>query len=103
MTESRQASTSRHSISWYIDAGSIYGLTVCESDESAACRQHCPEGCETWPCGHELVSGDCNVVEWFDNDGLDNCCAYEVSRHLRDGAITVKWEGDFWSWEYADE
>lgn len=101
-SEHATSSTSLHFVEWFIGGGTTFGTTTCASSEDAPCRQHCPEGCQSTPCEHELVSGDCTVTEWFDNDGLDNCCGYEADVPLRAGRINVRWNGDYYSWEYAD-
>ena len=75
----------------------------CTAAEGADCRKVCSAGCESWPCdsSHELTdNGSCNAVEWVNQALLEE--SYSGGHEsLHDGPVTVQWEGDYWSWDYA--
>jgi hypothetical protein len=93
-----------HSVKWTIDGDQIYGAVTCHCVEGADCRMTCPDGCEAWILtGHEhglIDYGECLVVEWFDNVGLEDSHG-PISEPLRDGFIDPEWDGDGWTWTYS--
>jgi hypothetical protein len=92
-----------HSMRLTIEVGSVVADWTCIADEGAACRMTCPEGCETWDDDHwphRLVDkGECNAVEWLDNDAWDETYGGDPE-HLRSGPVEVWWNGDGYSWRY---
>ena len=69
-----------HSVAWFIDSdGWLGGEMRCAAAEGADCRKVC--------------SVDQALLEESYGGGRES---------LHDGPVTVKWEGDYWSWEYAD-
>lgn len=92
-----------HQVKWYVD-DMAYGKLECLAPPGADCRLVCVEGCESWPCGdppHALMdNGVCNAVEWIDNTDLGECHT-GGEESIRNGVVTVEWDGDCWTWRYA--
>lgn len=79
---------------------------ICDAPEGSACRVWCDEGCEydteTHRTEHELMdTGECIILGWLAEDPLDAYVGHEAP--TRSGPIRPIWEGDYYSWEYADE
>jgi hypothetical protein len=94
-----------HSVRWWLDRDSVYGEVSCHERPDAICRMACPQGCEAWPCGHELEQVSvCSAVEWFHLDGdVESLFGGGERVPLRDGPINVSWEGDHYLWTYAPQ
>lgn len=92
-----------HSVAWFIDRDTVYGRLTCTAPEGAPCRLICDDGCEEWPCPHELVDhGLCNAVEWVGSVGAtEESYGGGDERPLRDGPVTFRWDGDGYLWEYV--
>jgi hypothetical protein len=75
---------------------------TCTAEAGAECRKHCPEGCPTWPCDHELVdSGACMAIDWLENeDWRDLYDGPETT--VRNAEVTLRWDGEGYVWHYAD-
>jgi len=65
-------------------------------------------GCETWELeahkhGYEVV--DCLAVGWWANAISVAECGPICTENepVRNGAVTLDWDGDTWLWEYADQ
>lgn len=84
--------------------GYIEARMVCDANAGAPCRLWCDHGCE-YIHGHEADElrdqGRCVQIEgWFD-DVFD---AYSGrTAPLRSGSVDFIWEGDYYTWRYADE
>jgi hypothetical protein len=90
-----------HRVEWRLDRDVVVGSLVCDAPEGADCRLVCKEGCESWPCGHDLEdNGCCNAVEWIDQYDLAECHWTNGSEVVRDGPVHVWWDGDSWLWHY---
>lgn len=95
-----------HRVEWFIDHDRIYGRGTCSAPMGATCRLLCDKGCPEWPCGHgdeALVDqGRCNAVEWWEADGgPESFYDGPVGESLRDGAVSVHWDGNagwLWTW-----
>lgn len=96
---------SLHTVTWKIRSeGYLDGVIKCSAVVGADCRMGCPEGCEQWPCDHELIDyGECYAVEAIDAGGD----LYESYRgpdaSLRDGNVDIEWDGDSWGWFYPEQ
>lgn len=93
-----------HSVTMTIEkGGGIRARFACDAAEGAPCRMECPDGCEVWPCEHGLVdSGQCLELEWLADDYLMEL--YDGKPHEPcSGPITIEWQGDYYTWRYADE
>ncbi len=92
-----------HSVAWFIDRDAVYGLLTCTAPEGADCRLACEDGCESWPCDHVLVDqGVCGAIEWVNSVGsTEEGYGGGDERPLRDGAVTFRWDGDGYLWEYV--
>lgn len=93
-----------HSVSWVLNQDWCEGTVTCHCSEGADCRMWCPQGCESWSLTdheHELVDyGTCMVVEWLEASGVLEC---HLGKHAPvDGFITPEYDGDGWTWTYAD-
>ena len=96
----------QHRVEWFIDSDTIYGNPICEAPEGADCRLACRYGCETWPCEHEDAGlgdqGCCNALEWWAGyDSFIESYDGHDRRPLRDGPITVRWDGDGYVWTFT--
>lgn len=111
--------------------GDVEGVRfVCDGDDTAPCH-HWPNcDCEDWGDGHYLESWDwknptakrtpapghedvqqaeCWIDPWFNaclDDPIDWAEAYHgpedlTSSDLRDGPVSVEFEGDYMTWEYG--
>lgn len=92
-----------HTINWRIEQEFITGRLVCTEPPESDCRMVCPEGCESWPCEHELVDGGaCNPIEFIENSDGPVFCYGGPEAPLRDGEVVFTWNGDYYEWDYAD-
>ena len=89
-----------HRVEYRISGPDVWALLKCDEPEGAQCRLICPDGCESWPCEHELVdAGHCNEIEFIGNAGL----ALEFREGTEetgvvDGEVTINWDGDMYVW-----
>ena len=118
-----------HSIEWTISHDHLAWTIRCENPPGSGCNTFCrEESCEETgvlsesdgeggfrhPYEHEDDNGvltnvwhtthvdGCTISDWIDNsDGAATCYAGEKTP-VRDGPILLTWEGDDWSWTYAD-
>ena len=96
-----------HRIEVTIDTdGGIDAAIVCDAPEGASCRTWCDEGCEFgtsehWENHTLRDQGYCTQVEgWFD-DPFE--CYGGSTAPLRSGPVDLIWEGDYFTWRYADD
>jgi hypothetical protein len=69
MTDEQREPDEFHTVQIMLDDCTDGALATyrCTAPEGSTCRMRCPEGCEEWPCGHDLIDGGrCNVVEWLE-------------------------------------
>lgn len=95
-----------HKIEWFIEHEWVGASITCSAPEGADCRMSCPEGCEAWPCSHELAdAGYCVAKEWFENadEGLEGLFNGDGRQPLRNGPVTFEWTGDWYVWDYVPE
>ena len=94
-----------HRVEWEHREDWITGRLVCEAEPGAPCRVYCSAGCETIPCGHDLIdAGACNAVEWINEDGAQYAYDGENGVLCRNAPVRVWWDATFetWFWEYAE-
>lgn len=93
-----------HRVEYRISDGDVWALLRCDESEGAPCRLICPEGCESWPCPHELVdAGYCNEIEFIGNAGP--ALEYReggAETGVADGEVTIRWDGDMYVWSQDD-
>jgi hypothetical protein len=88
-----------HTLHVFIDRDQLCAAIQCHEPEGASCRLNCPNGCESWPCEHELVTGSCNAVEWFGAVSVEECYGATDRQPVYDGMpVVVGWDGDGWFW-----
>ena len=118
-----------HSIAWTLQPSWTHGDVACHEPDGADCRLRGGDDCqcESWGAiehdehgkpfhevegydeegndiatRHYMLSGDCGIVEWIDNDGAEDC--YIGPEHpMASGPIKPSWEGDNYGWTYLDE
>ena len=86
---------------------------TCSAPIGSVCRLVCAESCdaESWPCGrydddpdeqaHPMRDdGECHVVLFLQDDP-DGCAMSFVDDYEYVGAITVEWNGDYYTWTAA--
>lgn len=102
----------KHNLSLRATTDSIALDATCHSDKDAICRMTCHDGCESYNIakhyngtylddeGHELVTGNCNAIEWFLlDDEMLSCLVTSKWVPLADNMeIDVEWIGDGWEW-----
>lgn len=85
-----------HRVEYRISDGDVWALLKCDEPEGAQCRLICPEGCETWPCVHELTdAGYCNQINYIGTCGP--ALEFREGREetgVVDGEITIRWSDD---------
>lgn len=88
----------------------LYGVgvdIVCDAPEGASCRMWCDEGCEFgtlehWENHTLRDQGYCTQTEgWFDEEPLELYAG--PATELRSGPIDLIWDGDCFTWRYADD
>lgn len=81
----------------------------CDAPEGADCRLECPERCDAWgeagQCEHESIyrdSGECRVLPWLESATWDETYSGAPTQ-VRSGRVVVEWDGDGYTWHYAEE
>lgn len=106
---------SDHAIKVTITSGGpVRAQFSCTAPEGSSCRQVCSHGCDaeemsticrdsdshdfidgTWP------EGQCNVTDWLSEGTWDE--SYDgLDADVRSGPIVASWEGDYYTWDYAE-
>lgn len=92
------------------------GRFVCTAEPTAACRNYPACECEAWSAelhgdppaeGHgDQPQDECWIAPWM--DATDLCDTYSPTQALLDddefpdGPVSVEWNEDYLTWEYAD-
>jgi hypothetical protein len=102
-----------HTVKPEISFGYVTVHFTCQAPEGADCRVECAETCgaESWPCYDDeglpeqrehprKDSGECQVIIWLEDDGIENHVA--KSEVLREAPIFVRWTGDGYQWAFEE-
>lgn len=100
---------SGHTIRWTLQPAAVVATVECHEPVGADCRRACD--CENTPdpvevcevCRAPIRVIDCNPSEWIEN--TDGWVGHYVgpATPLTDGPIEFVWDGDDWTWLYAEE
>jgi hypothetical protein len=95
--------------------GPVRAHFSCTAPEGSSCRQKCSRGCDSEEistvCGesgsHDFVDGGwtpgkCNVTDWLGEAGMWDESYDGLDADVRSGPIEATWEGDYYTWDYAE-
>lgn len=106
-----------HRVTWKHDHDLLDSRIHCDADEHAICRTSCAEGCESWGSVsddgtfHQTSDGTfhamqshayCNVTEWINNGDVLETYYDGPDAPVHDGPVLIDWNGDDYTWTYAD-
>ena len=75
-------------------------IVVCTAPDDAPCHMVCVTCEETCYCDIPIKRklGWCNLAEWMNND---DCELLEIGTGVALLPIDIEWEGDYYSWSFA--
>lgn len=95
--------------------GPVRAHFTCTAPDGSSCRQVCSHGCDmdeiSTVCGdsgtHDFVDGarpegQCNVTDWLSAEGTWDELYDGLDAVVRSGPIEATWEGDYYTWDYAE-
>jgi hypothetical protein len=105
------STVSVHTVTWIIGRGGHYGFFACTAEygswcrsECAVCRGECHGYAGGEPHPHPQRDAErCLVVEHLTEGGTSDELYAGPAAPLRSGPIAPEWDGNTWTWRYADE
>lgn len=91
------------------EGGPLCAEFICNADDHAECHYYCPldsceEGC-MFPAqhrpGYEHFK-QCGMVTWLEEGGTWDEQYEGPDAELRSGPIEMVWQGDYYTWRYAE-
>ena len=94
-----------HRIEWTLEPEAVTSTFTCDEPAGSSCRMYCAGGCEAEPCDHDDAmqesSDSCNILDWLADDDAERMYSGPPT-FIRNAVITPVWDGNGYSWHYAD-